>query len=138
VAGVALVVERELLDCVAAGGEVVEFAVKPPLAAAPLAGDGRYLSAIAGNGVVGHGSASGRGYLNGDGTDDLIGGALGRTVVRNGYMDPRSAGFPVFELGREPSVERHPAGGSYGDRDGRIGRECGSASRPVSRLVSSG
>lgn len=64
VAGVTLVIERELLDRAVAGVEVVEFVVEVPLAPTAGARNGRYAGLIWVERVVGHGFASVFSHLN--------------------------------------------------------------------------
>ena len=81
VAGVALVVERELLYRAAACSEAVDLAVEVPLAVAATARDGRRFASVAGRRVVRHAPASARGHLN---------VALG--TKRDASRSPRPAG----------------------------------------------
>ena len=64
VTGVPFVVERELFDCAVPGVEVVQFVVKPPLAAAPGARDSRDTGLVGSERVVCHGSVLLSNYLN--------------------------------------------------------------------------
>ena len=63
-AGMTLVIERELLDRAVAGAEIVEFVVEVPLAAAAGTRDGWYAGPVRVERVVGHGFASVFSHLN--------------------------------------------------------------------------